>query len=358
MYCKKCGQELKGNSKFCPQCGEKVDVDLAKIKASEKSIRSKKLLIGILAIIICIGFVISFKLKMDLSKKADYDNYLAWVAKEGEKGETLYGYINAEGEEVIPCKYNSVSEFSENGLAWVRTEENESYCIKKNGQTIMKSQYFYEDVFSNGLCAVTDKVKFLDGYINEEGEEVIPCQYYAAGNFAENGLAYVCKEENGKYGYINTKGEEVIPCKYNEPSDFQEDGYAFVSQEGVDYKFYINEKGEMVENTDYEKLQKELSRRYDFVGSLKNGFIVVGLKTDIVEEDKDTYKYGYVNENGIEIAPCQYDTAYNFSNSGLACVGKKVGQDEYEYKYINTKGKIIMELPEKYIFAGSFVKVN
>lgn len=85
------------------------------------------------------------------------------------------GFINEDGEEIVPCKYDEASDFSE-GLAIVEAE---------------------------GLC----------GFVNEKGEESIPCKYQGAYGFSE-GLAGV--ETEGGCGFINKDGEEIIPCKYED----------------------------------------------------------------------------------------------------------------------------------------------
>ena len=68
-----------------------------------------------------------------------------------------------------------------------------------------KVGFFQEE----GLARVELNGKY--GFINEEGEEVIPLKYDNAGNFSE-GLAEV--KLNGKWGLVNTKGEEVVPPEY------------------------------------------------------------------------------------------------------------------------------------------------
>ena len=52
--------------------------------------------------------------------------------------------------------------------------------------------------------------------------------YSWIGNFSE-GLARVKKD--GKWGYMNKEGEEVIPCKYDSVLDFSE-GLAIVKKDG------------------------------------------------------------------------------------------------------------------------------
>ena len=46
------------------------------------------------------------------------------------------------------------------------------------------------------------------GYINAQGEIMIPLKFEEAGNFAANGLAAVA--ENGKRSYINADGQIVV----------------------------------------------------------------------------------------------------------------------------------------------------
>ena len=104
------------------------------------------------------------------------------------------------------------------------------------------------DLFFEGLAMVTKDGKY--GYINEEGEEVIPCKHNEAWDFSE-GLAKVKKD--GKWGYINKEGEEVIPCKYDSVGDFSE-GLAEVKKDGKEFKidrfenaYYTEQEIEMFE---------------------------------------------------------------------------------------------------------------
>ncbi|MCD8387654.1 MAG: WG repeat-containing protein [Bacteroidales bacterium] len=66
------------------------------------------------------------------------------------------------------------------------------------------------------------------GYVNRNGQWVIPKRYHMARPFSE-GLAAVGKGDafnNGKWGFINSLGEEVIPMRYEKVGDFQ-DGVAW-----------------------------------------------------------------------------------------------------------------------------------
>lgn len=72
---------------------------------------------------------------------------------------------------------------------------------------MLKYDYAYNSSEDLALVRLNDKY----GYIDKQGNEVIPLKYDDAYNFS-NGLARV--ELAGKYGYIDKQGNEVIPLKY------------------------------------------------------------------------------------------------------------------------------------------------
>ncbi|NLP47209.1 MAG: WG repeat-containing protein, partial [Epulopiscium sp.] len=70
-------------------------------------------------------------------------------------------------------------------------------------------------------CMSKPTVKW--GYINKEGDMIIPIQFDAAAPFRE-GLAAVRMgdSKNGKWGYINSKGEFEIEPKFDGTHFFSE----------------------------------------------------------------------------------------------------------------------------------------
>lgn len=88
-----------------------------------------------------------------------------------------YGFINNQGKEIVPCKYEAV-----------------------------KSNYFRE-----GLIPVQYNGKW--GYVNKEGKEVIPVIYDQIRDYFFKGICEAMRE--GKYGFVNTEGKEVIPLIYD-----------------------------------------------------------------------------------------------------------------------------------------------
>lgn len=59
-------------------------------------------------------------------------------------------------------------------------------------------------------------------------------------------------------------------------------------------------------------------------------------------------KWGYINEKGKEVIPCEYDFAYNGWTQGVTVIGEKtgeVGNEHRQCKYglINAKGEVVIE---------------
>ena len=153
-----------------------------------------------------------------------------------------YGFINEDGEEIIPCKYEDADNFPE-GLTKVKSAEGWGF-VNKNGEEIISCKYEDADVFSDGLA----KVKSAEGwgFVNENGEEIVACKYEEAHAFWL-GLAKV-KSTKG-WGFVNKNGEEIIPCKYEKAYAF-EGGLSLVkSKEGYGF---VNNKGEEIIPCKYE----------------------------------------------------------------------------------------------------------
>lgn len=72
-------------------------------------------------------------------------------------------------------------------------------------------------VFNNGLCLIEemrDGISYF-GYINTNGEKVIPTEYIAATPF-ENGFARVIKHYKTNIGGTNALGKNIVKYTYNE----------------------------------------------------------------------------------------------------------------------------------------------
>jgi hypothetical protein len=121
--------------------------------------------------------------------------------------------------------------------------------IDKTGKIIIKPEYHKINLFSEGLIRVCKKIsdsEYLSGFINQQGEIVIPFIYGCdiSINFSE-GLCAV-RNSNGLYGFIDKKGKAVIPFIYKSVIyEGFKNGYAIVSKnDNID--LVINKQGKIV----------------------------------------------------------------------------------------------------------------
>ncbi len=285
-----------------------------------------------------------------------------------------WGFINESGNEVIPCQYENETlwpEFSE-GLAAVKKDGKWGY-IDTSGNVVIPFQYAGAESFSNGFAIVRrrfdNKRDLMYGFIDHSGNEVVPCKYVYAWDCEEPGIATVLESNwqydlgmvdmatgqeiipceyprlwyagegliladtpDGKTGYFDTKGNLVVPFCYSYGGSFSE-GLAVVKMGGQ--VGFIDPTGQEVVPCDLP---------YTTAENLDHGVSVVtrstreGIKWGLIDRngreiveckyDEETYippldegivsmhwngKYGYVNIEGREIVPPQYDYTHEFS---------------------------------------------
>ena len=134
----------------------------------------------------------SFKLDKDL--------------KPMENEDFKYGFMDKEGNLIIPYKYDRAYDFSE-GLAMVyKTKNRIDYYgyIDEHGNEIIKLKYEYGENFSQDLALVRHHRKF--GFIDKEGGIIVPFKFDDADSF-EYGKARV--KINKRQFYIDKAGNEI-----------------------------------------------------------------------------------------------------------------------------------------------------
>jgi hypothetical protein len=144
-----------------------------------------------------------------------------------------WGYIDETGNIVIPLIYKIAYNF-ENDVAIVsKTIVTSVYnyshgYINREGKSL--TSFVYETFELNncreGLISMEKGRKY--GFIDTNGEEVIPFIYDGASAFHE-GLVSVLKDD--KWSFIDKTSNEVIPFIYDEASEFHE-GLAKVEKDG------------------------------------------------------------------------------------------------------------------------------
>ncbi|MBX9667097.1 MAG: WG repeat-containing protein [Candidatus Obscuribacterales bacterium] len=91
-----------------------------------------------------------------------------------------YGFINPNGEVVVPFRYDEAKSFSE-GLAAVKVGSKWGFLDKK-GRIVIEPKFDSVDFFREGLAAVRVKQQF--GFIDMRGNFVVKPQFDCALHFS------------------------------------------------------------------------------------------------------------------------------------------------------------------------------
>jgi hypothetical protein len=171
------------------------------------------------------------------------------------------------------------------------------------------------------------------GYINEKGTIVIPAQFVRASDFSE-GLAGVAID--GKYGVIDQQGNIVIKPQYEFISTFK-NGQAQYIESGMKIGI-IDRTGKIIKAATLDQnpaiiptpVSDSEGRNYS------EGLARISGPANN-QKPQDADKYGYINQQGVEVIKPQFDYAADGFHEGLAWVviNEKLG-------YIDKKGKIVI----------------
>lgn len=240
-----------------------------------------------------------------------------------------FGYIDSTGEMITPKKFDKAFGFSE-GLGKVQIGNVYGF-IDRNGNMVIEPRFEKTGVFSEGVVNAQIGEKW--GYVDKNGKVIIQPQFDAAWPFSE-GLAVV--EIQKAYGYVNKSGKVIIdPISTRYAGRFS-GGLARVDIEG---DCFINPLGDVV-----------LRPKFNRAGDFSEGFAKVATE-EVLQVDTDKpyrpgvlnlkrsskQKWGIIDKDGDIIVEPQYDSIEDFSN-GLAQFRK--GQT---WGYINRKGKVVWE---------------
>lgn len=161
------------------------------------------------------------------------------------------------------------------------------------------------------------------GYVNKQGQEVIPPQYSYVSEFFGD---YALYRDDGHWGMLNRKGEVKIPAAYDTLWPFSNGLAAFAA----DKKWgFIGENNQVVIPNRFDRVTSFLEDRATATEKKKSGIIdkkgnpVAPFKEEYVEmgplaanraayQSKKTGKWGYTDENGSSVIAPQYDKAGDF----------------------------------------------
>lgn len=269
------------------------------------------------------------------------DGYMKVASNNGTYGflkETDFGYD-------VKFKYDWVTDFCD-GYALVGKNES-SFIIDKSFKVVLQSNENYEicSCFHEGLAKVKDRNSNNHGFVNVNGELIIPCKFKGADDFSD-GLCAVYSEGDKYMGFINKQGNVVIPIIYEAwdgrvrwPHYFK-DGYTSIRKKNNNEMFgtLLGKNGEplqgfpwrykevyclkenkarFIENGKWGFLNQNgnvvVPAKYDFESDYINGYATVQVEVNGVR------KWGAINHDGVMVVPCIYDNEVVFYN-GIALV--------------------------------------
>lgn len=318
IKCKECGHMVSDKAKACPNCGCPVS-EMMESPVAEKTIRKWNWKsIAIIAGILAVGVSAVFLLRntgsnqivltqglMDAVQKYDeihpFQEGLALVIKDGR-----YGYINGQGEEVIPCQRKayiyregetdeSVLPYFSEGRALIYTFANNTYgepdygslrfgYINSKGEEVIPIKYKRAEPFGDEWALVEDE-NGKQTFIDKTGNTVFPVDedIICFGAFHDGLIKCTSRENQYVYGFMNKSGEMAIPAKYSWVRDYSE-GMAFVQDDG--HKAFIDTEGHEVLTCD----------DYYEVGDFHEGLVSV-------VKSFEEMKVGFLDKKGNVVIP-------------------------------------------------------
>lgn len=158
--------------------------------------------------------------KQVTSARYDYLNSLregrALFSKQSTTGDSRYGYLNAQGKEVLPPVYLDAGDFM-NGTALVKVSEGEYALIDPEGTVLHTYKHPFVGNPGDGLLAYQETENGKYGYLNLDGSVAIKPQFTAALPFSEGRAVINTAEDYGNaYGLIDKQGKQIVPATYYE----------------------------------------------------------------------------------------------------------------------------------------------
>lgn len=227
------------------------------------------------------------------------------------KGELKWGFMDCNGKEVIPCRYDYVYAFSE-GLAQVCLDDDR-FFINEKGETVFTCKEYYEyGHFEQGRCWIADWDGDTRGYVDTKGEIIVTPSAFDDLEPISEGLRVNDPDMgDSPCEYINGKGNVVIPARdldfYN-GSQFQE-RFAAASHTKYGRYGYLDQRGNVT---------------IPFI--FTNAFGFDGGMAPVSREGK----WGFIDREGYSLVPCRYvcTSPYQlpqFDDNGVAVVWNEKG---------------------------------
>ena len=291
----------------------------------------------------------SYPFPSELEKDIQYAQRKLVPVKEGN----LFGFMNYEGETIIPAIYENVGFFND-GLASAVKNGKCGYIDKGNNVVI---DFIYDSGadFEEDRAIVGLKEKI--GLIDRTGKVILPIKFDDLGTFSE-GLIYGKKDS--LYGYYDKTGFLRIDEKYTEAYSFSKGLAKVVIKEN---QTFIDAYGTKMVPSIYESIRFfndsllvfELNGKFGICR--KNGQIIDSAKYDRIGEVSNDRAIvlkkgyiGYLNNSGKLALDIKFEEFPNFL---------EIGEFKGSYTVIRLKGKFgVIDKLGKIIIPASYLKMS
>ncbi|MCH5220144.1 MAG: WG repeat-containing protein [Muribaculaceae bacterium] len=292
----------------------------------------------------------------------DFNNGLALVERLGQ-----WGFINEDGEEVIPCEYEMAGPFS-SGRAYVLPFDDDKYhYIDENGNVTLTTDYEYVRSFTGNAAPVSHGQNWA--LIDKDGKELTDFIYTSFTPYTYKGKnIFVVQNEENRYGILDDKGRTILPCNYIWMGSFDK-GLAALwnGNENRHTTGMVNMQGQIVVPFLYDNIdlctenvaRVEQNSKYGYVNvqgsvlapcvyTLADNFFHDG-RASVYRGAEDNLRQGFINSQGVEVIPCQYEPPYVYGEGGGPLLSSfsegfaKVAKDGH-FGFIDTKGKKLTPL--------------
>jgi hypothetical protein len=229
----------------------------------------------------------------------------------------LYGYMDLGGEIVIEATFQRANDFN-NGLALAQRTDHWGY-IDQYGNWRIPNQYQWAGDFSEELAPVwvigaPETYQFIDTSGNPISQEIFDEVVFGfSEGFAgvRKGSEFWFIDRNGKNPFERTWTYKIGSFRYNLARVKRDDGnFSYIDSKGQQ----ALEKGWLIEPGDF----------YD-------GFAWY--------QDEESYLWGFIDIEGNEAIPAQFDGVTDFSEGFAAYKDKILGK----WGFIDTTGKIVIK---------------
>lgn len=242
----------------------------------------------------------------------------------------MWKFANSKGESICDEWFESVSDFSKDGVAIVWNFDNECNIMDGNGY-ILSDEWFGDIIWFNGYGEVERK-NGKKNYIDKNGK-LIGDEWFDSLFEFKCDVAMVKRDQ--KYNFINREGKLISEEWFDAAENFYE-GWGIVMNRMRKFNF-IDKNGNY------------LSREwFEYAAKFVDGFSCVM---------NNSNEWNYIDKHGNYLSKRWFKKTYNFQN-GYGIVYNENGK----INYIDKKGKILSDIwfDDAYPFSGDYawIKTN